>query len=73
MLSSQPLCDALPERVEDVVMAVLPLLIPDYHGNQLAMGVAQALAESSLGKNHPLLGVLASCLSSGGEWSLLAV
>eukprot|EP00731_Ephydatia_muelleri_P018756 Em0011g796a len=64
VLSSLPLLEVMPTRVEDVLMALLPLLHPDYHGNQLAMGVARTLLESPLGKTHPLLGGLVSCVSS---------
>ena len=69
VLSSLPLLEVMPTRVEDVLMALLPLLHPDYHGNQLAMGVAQTLLESPLGKTHPLLGGLVSCVSSEGGWA----
>ena len=67
ILGSQILLDRAPESVDDVVIALLPLLFVGRHGSQFVSDVASVLMTSALGRTHPLLVGMEAIIASEGR------
>ena len=53
-------------KVDEVIVASLPLLFVGRHGNKFTGSVADALANSALARDHPMLGRLQEVLEMEG-------
>ena len=66
---SQFLLDSAHERIDDIIVATLPLLFVGRHGGQFAGKVTSVLSSSPLAGTHPLLAGMAELLASEGtQW-----
>ena len=55
------------ERIDDVIVASLPLLFVHRHGNTFAGRVVSTICDTSLGKQHPLFSGLCEVLKVDGK------
>ena len=66
VLMSDLLLEKAIHKVDEVIVASLPLLFVGRHGNKFTGSVADALANSALARDHPMLGRLQEVLEMEG-------
>jgi len=73
VLTSDLLLEKAIHKVDEVIVASLPLLFVGRHGNKFTGSVADALADSALARDHPMLGRLQEVLEMEGGCGLVGV
>ena len=55
LITSEQFCESYSKELDNVVLAILPLMLLGYHGNSECSHILKIVSESSLSKCHPLL------------------
>ena len=55
LLTSEQFCESYSDELDNMVLAILPLMLLGYHGNSECSRILKIVSESPLSKCHPLL------------------
>ena len=72
LITSEQFCESYSKELDNVVLAILPLMLLGYHGNSECSHILKIVSESSLSKCHPLLRNLNTIAVNEGQFIKLS-